>query len=159
MTEIVSTYLSKQDYQTIIQSVAICTVDIVIFNPELTKVLLFKRENKPMQGVYFTAGGRLFKNETLENCAIRQAKQELGLELKMTDLVSAGFINEIFEDSAFGDINYHTVNCFYAYILDPDHSLKLDSQHSIFAWFDVLDQDLHHFIKQKIHSCLKVLVK
>jgi colanic acid biosynthesis protein WcaH len=71
MTNIINTYFSDQDYRMIIQSVPICTVDLVIFNPEMTQTLLFKRQNKPLQNIYFTAGGRLFKNETLENCAIR----------------------------------------------------------------------------------------
>jgi colanic acid biosynthesis protein WcaH len=157
MTNIVNTYFSDQDYQTIVQSVPICTVDLVIFNPEMTQTLLFKRQNKPLKNVYFTAGGRLFKNETLENCATRQAKRELGLSIETADLRAAGFVNEIFEDSAFGEVNYHTVNCFFSYILKSNDILKLDSQHSESVWFDILDLELHPLVKYRIEACLKVL--
>jgi len=156
MSNIVNTFLSNEDYSTIIKSVPICTVDIVIFNQDLNKVLLFKRENKPMQGVYFTAGGRLFKNESLEECAVRQAKTELGLDISKSDIKPAGFVNEIFEDSAFGDINYHTLNCFFSYILKPNTELKFDPQHKTFDWFSIDDASLNEFVKYRIEKCLQV---
>ena len=81
----------------------------------------------------------------------------MGLSIETNDLTSAGFVNEIFEDSAFGEVNYHTVNCFFVYILKSNDILKLDSQHSNFAWFDISDQKLHPLVKYRIEACLKVL--
>ena len=54
--------INKELYTKILDSVPIITVDIVIFNPEKDKVLLFKRENKPLQIILFPEGNIYNKN-------------------------------------------------------------------------------------------------
>lgn len=134
----------------------ICTVDVLFFNSDKTKTLLFRRENEPMKGTYFSAGGRLFKNELLADCAVRQAFREAGLVIEKDGLTLGGTKEQINPNSAFEGVSYHAVDIFYGYIIDEDAEIKLDSQHSDYKWFSVSDDTLHPFLKDIIGQTLKI---
>lgn len=51
------------------------------------KILLVKRGTQPFLGMWAVPGGRLEGNETLEQCAIRETREESGLEAKVERLV------------------------------------------------------------------------
>lgn len=129
----------------------VCTVDLVIFNKYFNKILLFKRNNAPAKDLYYTAGGRLHKNETLEKCAIRQAKEELGLNIKKRDMAYGGVVEEIFNNSYFSeDIGTHNINFYFSTILDENKAIKLDDQHTESKWFSINDKKIHKWIKERI---------
>lgn len=46
-----------------------------------TDVLLIQRNRPPSEGLWTLPGGRLEPGETAEQCAIREIKEELGLEV------------------------------------------------------------------------------
>lgn len=133
----------------------ICTVDVLFFNSDKTKTLLFKRENEPLKGSYFSVGGRLLKNEQLQDCAIRKAFEEIGVVVDKEKLVYGGVIEELNPNSIFEGVSYHAVDSFYGYVL-KDEELILDNQHSDCKWFSVFDDSLHPFIKTKISNLLKI---
>lgn len=133
----------------------ICTVDVLFFNDNKTKTLLFKRENEPIKGQYFSIGGRLLKNEKIEDGAVRQAFREAGIIVDRNKLTLGGTQDEINPNSSFEGINYHAVNTFYGYVLN-DEEIKLDNQHSEYHWFPVSDDSFHPFIKTKVASLLKI---
>jgi len=56
-------------------------VDVVIVNDG--KILLIKRSTDPDKGKYALPGGYLDYNETLEEGAIREVKEETGLNIKI----------------------------------------------------------------------------
>jgi colanic acid biosynthesis protein WcaH len=146
-------WIKPEEYQEIMARCPVCTVDVIFFNPEKTQVLIGKRNNEPLRGEYFSIGGRLQKNEELLTAACRQAKRELGLEINPAGLVFGGVINEIFDNSPFPGINYHTVNLYYGYILPSGQEIKLDSQHSEVVWFHLTKQDeLHPFLQERINQ-------
>lgn len=51
------------------------------------KILLVKRNTEPFKGMWALPGGRLEDNETLEQCCIREVKEESGLEVEIVRLV------------------------------------------------------------------------
>lgn len=59
------------------------TTDTVIFKEEngCIYVLAIKRKNEPYKGMYALPGGFMEMNETLRECAIREVKEETGLNL------------------------------------------------------------------------------
>lgn len=59
--------------------------DIVII--ETGKVLLVKREAEPFRAMWVIPGGRIEENETIEECAVREAKEETGLEVELKKLI------------------------------------------------------------------------
>jgi ADP-ribose pyrophosphatase YjhB (NUDIX family) len=54
---------------------------------EKGKILLIKRGNEPFKDMWALPGGRLENNETTEECAIREMKEETGLQVKIIKLI------------------------------------------------------------------------
>jgi 8-oxo-dGTP diphosphatase len=51
------------------------------------RILLVKRDTEPFKGFWALPGGRLEGDETLEECCIREAKEESGLEVEIVRLL------------------------------------------------------------------------
>src|SRR3982750_297191 len=64
-------------YRMILENVPLVCVDLVIV--KANKVFLIKRKNKPSEGVYWLQGGRMQKNEGIEQCGIRKTAAELNV--------------------------------------------------------------------------------
>jgi 8-oxo-dGTP diphosphatase len=60
-------------------------VDILILYQN--KLVLIKRRNKPFEGKYALPGGFVEVGEKVEEAAIREAKEETGLEIKLIKLL------------------------------------------------------------------------
>ena len=50
-------------------------------------IALVKRKNPPFKGQWSLPGGKLDGNETIEQTAIREAKEETGLDIKLTGIL------------------------------------------------------------------------
>lgn len=146
--------LPIEKYRETMQTAPICTVDVLFFNDDKTKTLLFKRKNEPVKGIYFSIGGRLIKGESLEECAVRQALREVGVAIRKDELLFGGTQEEMHQNSIFAGVSYHAIDIFYGYVL-TDEKIKLDDQHSDYQWFSVSDEKLHPFLQTKIASLLK----
>ncbi len=58
------------------------TADCIVFTKETTpKVLLIERGSNPFKGCWAFPGGFLDMDETTDECAIRELKEETGLEV------------------------------------------------------------------------------
>jgi D-beta-D-heptose 7-phosphate kinase/D-beta-D-heptose 1-phosphate adenosyltransferase len=150
-----SEHISSGIYRQIIDSLPICTVDVLFLNKKKDKVLLFRRTNKPLKGHFFSVGGRMRKGESFVKAATRKVKEETGIKLLPQRLVFGGIQNEIHTTSPFSSIGYHCVNIYFGYILDKKNEISLDAQHDKVKWFDVSDEKLHTYIKGKLESVLK----
>jgi len=150
-------WLDEKIYKEIMANAPICTVDVIFFNPSKDQVLLGKRNNQPLSGEYYSIGGRLEKNEEFLDCAVRQAKRELGIEIFPDQLIFGGVINEIWPNSKYSGVNYHTVNIYYGYLLNGDEKPVLDQQHSACHWLTVTDESLHPKLQEKIQNLVNKL--
>jgi len=135
----------------------ICAIDIVFFNEEKTKTLLGKRVNKPYKDIFYTFGGRLQKNETLKDAAIRISKNEAGIILNEVNLFFAGVDNEVSDNSVFEKTNYHAVVLYFGCIISSDTKINLDAQHSTYKWISVNDPNIHPSIQSRIANALKAV--
>ena len=57
--------LDDQIFKTVVDSAPLISIDFLI--KKGNKILLGRRVNKPAQGYFFSIGGRIDKNETIEN--------------------------------------------------------------------------------------------
>ena len=80
------------------------TVDIII--KRLNGIVLIKRKNDPYKGHYALPGGFVDVGETVEHAAIREAKEETGLDIEIVKLVG------IYSDRA-RDPRGHAVSICY----------------------------------------------
>lgn len=69
---------------------------VVITKDEMPKVLLIQRGDEPYKGQWAFPGGFMEMDETTEQCAIRELKEETGLEL--SELHQIGAYSEVDRD-------------------------------------------------------------
>lgn len=152
-------WINNDLFREIVDNLPICTVDVLFFNKENSKILLFKRNNEPAKGIYFSIGGRLFKNEDFKEGAVRQAKRELRIVINKNKLIFGGVINEICQKSISKNLNTHAVDIYWGYIIEDSDidKMVLDNQHSEYKWFNVTDNSLHPFMKEKIKNLMPKL--
>ncbi|WP_338062250.1 NUDIX domain-containing protein [Vibrio variabilis] len=69
-------YLDKETFTTVIESTPLVSIDLLIENSK-GQVLLGLRNNRPAQGFWFVPGGRILKNEKLDDAFMRLCQEEL----------------------------------------------------------------------------------
>ena len=104
--------LDDTTFKTIIDSVPLISIDILLKKDG--KVLLGKRVNKPAQGYFFSTGGRINKNESIDNAMARIALNELNIELKFVPKF-IGVFEHFYDDSIYKDVSTHYVDIAYEY--------------------------------------------
>jgi len=125
--------LDDQTFKTVIISTPLISIDLLVKKDN--KILLGKRINKPAQGYLFSIGGRVYKNETIDNAMIRIAKIELNIELKPTPRF-VGVFEHFYDDSVYEDVSTHYVNL--AYEIEIEETLSLPSeQHNEYQWLTI----------------------
>lgn len=127
-------------------------VDVIFLNKDHTKTLLFRRNNKPAQNEYFAMGGRILKNETFKEAAVRKSMQELGFTIDPTKLCGPFVGEEVWDDSVYPGVNYHAIPIYFFYELEESGDLPVhfDSQHSEKRWFDIDSEELHELIHRRL---------
>jgi colanic acid biosynthesis protein WcaH len=125
--------LDDATFKTIIDSTPLISIDILLKKDN--KVLLGKRINKPAQGYFFSTGGRVNKNETIDSAMGRIAKNELNIELKTTPKF-IGVFEHFYDDSIYKNVSTHYVNLAYEYEVEEVLNLPTE-QHNEYQWFTV----------------------
>tara|TARA_R110002096_G_scaffold155437_7_gene319859 strand:- start:1801 stop:2364 length:564 start_codon:yes stop_codon:yes gene_type:complete len=109
------------------------------------KVLLCKRGIKPRLGYWCLPGGYMEKNETIEGAAIRETKEETGVEVKklhLYTLVNCPRINQVYfvfrgsvdtPETAIGNESLDVQ--FYAECDIPWESLSYKIMNQVIDWF------------------------
>ena len=101
------------------------TVDaVIIYNK---KLVLIKRRNPPFQDFFALPGGFVEIGETVENAAIREAKEETGLDITLLKLLG------VYSDPS-RDPRGHTVSI--CYLATGNGKLKSDSDAKDIGLFD-----------------------
>ena len=118
--------LDDVTFKTIIDSAPLISIDILA--RKNNKVLLGKRVNKPAQGYFFSTGGRVNKNETIDSAMGHIAKNELNIELKTTPKF-IGVFEHFYDDSIYKDVSTHYVDIAYEYEVKEIPDLPTE-QHS-----------------------------
>lgn len=113
------------------QEIAI-TVDSVIFNEveTTTKLLLIKRKNDPYKNSWALPGGFLEENESLEYGAIRELKEETGIEIESLEQLNA-----------YGDIERdprgRTISIAFVGILIKESQIEAGDDAAEAKWFNL----------------------
>ena len=89
-------------------------------------------------------GGRILKGETTKEAAIRKAKEETNLDVRIEKLL--GHYELFFDKGPFG-FSVHTISItFVASPIDND-KVGLDKQSSGFMWVPEIEEDFHPYLK------------
>jgi colanic acid biosynthesis protein WcaH len=144
--------IDKKHVLEIIEATPLVSIDLVIRNPS-NKVLLGKRNNRPAMGYWFVPGGRIFKNETINQALKRISEVELGQDLSTKAPSLLGAYDHIYEDNFLNvkGINTHYVVLAFVIALQQEIEVKSDEQHTELKWWEVdkllQDQTVHQNTK------------
>ena len=130
-------FIEQDLYQELRAKLPIVCVDLLVISKERW-YLLVKRSESPAKGVWWFPGGRIFKGEAIKDACLRKAREELGIELDVGDIVSV-------EESIFKDEDpvIHTINIIVASYLTGDRGIALDKAHCEYRWEEFADPTLH----------------
>lgn len=111
------------------------TTDCVIFcyddfdNP---KVLLIRRANEPYKDHWAFPGGFLDMDETADECAIRELKEETGLFISPEELVQIGAFTKVDRDP-----RGRTITIAFCTIIDSESQVKGLDDAADARWFPI----------------------
>ena len=125
--------LDDTTFKTIIDSAPLISIDILLKKDN--KFLLGRRVNKPAQGYFFSTGGRINKNESIDNAMARVALNELNIELKSIPKF-IGIFEHFYDDSIYKNVSTHYVDIAYEYEVKEIPDLPTE-QHSEYKWFTI----------------------
>jgi colanic acid biosynthesis protein WcaH len=139
--------LDHQTFKTVISSTPLISIDLLVKKDN--KILLGRRINKPAQGYLFSIGGRVYKNETINNAMMRIASNELCIELKSTPKFM-GVFEHFYDDGIYQNVSTHYVNL--AYEIEVEETLNLpNEQHNEYQWLTIDDllesKQVHKHVK------------
>jgi colanic acid biosynthesis protein WcaH len=143
-----SKLIPTEQFKIVIEYTPLISIDLVTMYQD--KVLLGKRVNKPALNFYFTTGGIVRKNESLQEAQKRITKDELGIELTQEPKF-IGVFEHFYDDSIFDSISTHYVNHGYLLQLDKELTNLPQEQHSEYKWFTIEElmnsNEVHKYVK------------
>jgi len=142
--------ISIDKFKTVIENTPLISVDFLIENNE-GKYLLGKRVNEPASGYWFTLGGRILKNEKLEDAITRLSKKEFNQHITL-DMLKLHGIYEHFYKNSFVGANISTHYVVLAYKFKVNQNLDLPTiEHSEYNYFsskEILENNhIHTYVK------------
>lgn len=132
--------IPAEQYKQILEVMPLLCVDVVIKSTG-GEYLLVKRANEPFKGQWWVVGGRVHKNETLEQAVLRKVKQEIGLTIQT--LEPLGYYEDRFEKNSIKlDSPLHAVSVVFSAVIDDQQVLRLDGQSLEWKFFKELPRAL-----------------
>jgi len=113
-------YIEEELYSKFVELMPIACIDVLIHDDD-GNILLVKRNQEPAKDKWWVIGGRLLKEETMLDGAVRKAKEEVGLDVKVEKLI--GVYDEFFDTSIQG---YPTHTVCIAFLAKADNLLMTD---------------------------------
>ena len=127
-------FLEKELFSSIIENTPLISIDLIIKDNK-GNVLLGKRVNKPALSSWFVPGGRIFKDESIDDAFRRTTKTEIGKTFEIKDATFKGVYQHFYDDNVFNDkFSTHYIVLGFELIIKED--LSLDTvQHEKYKWF------------------------
>ena len=140
--------LDNKTFKTVVNSTPLISIDLLVKKDN--KILLGKRINKPAQGYLFSIGGRVYKNEPIQQATARIAKTELNIELKLT-LKFIGIFEHFYDDGIYKDVSTHYINLAYEVDINNEILNLPNDQHNEYQWL-IIDELLS---SKQVHKYVK----
>ncbi|MCY6413449.1 GDP-mannose mannosyl hydrolase [Acinetobacter sp. VNH17] len=153
-------WLSEDTFKQVVASTPLISIDLIVRDRN-GKVLLGQRQNRPAQGYWFVPGGRIQKNESLDEAFKRLTQTELGFCYQRHQAQWFGVYQHFYTDSVFGagvdnPSTHYVVLAYQLQIDDIDHTHLPMEQHQSFQWWDkdqlLLDCNVHQYTQDYFRS-------
>ncbi len=121
------------------------------------KILLLKRTKRPYQGYWSIPGGKLQLQESIPDCALREAEEETGLKCQFSHIASV--IHERVKENE----EYKHAFVLFLTVLKPESNKLKESEEGKLEWFPlnnlqperIIPSD-YNMIKEHIEQMTKV---
>lgn len=125
---------------TVVANAPLVSIDLVVRDTN-GKVLVGLRTNEPAKGTWFVPGGRIWKDETLDEAFERIARVELGPgDWNRSTSQLMGAYTHRYPTNFAGVAGIGTHYVVLAHLVDVEHLADLPSdQHSSYLWLDHTD--------------------
>lgn len=125
--------LPAEDFKHVIKNAPLISIDLIV-EDETGRFLLGLRTNAPAKGCWFVPGGRVYKNERLEEALNRISLAELGITYNLADCRFLGLYEHFYGDNAFSEeFSTHYVVAAFSLKVETLESLP-NQQHSEYRW-------------------------
>lgn len=142
-------FLDKETFSTVIANAPLISIDLIVKNSD-DKVLLGQRLNKPALASWFVPGGRVYKDEKIEDAFKRITSDELGVEIHIKSTSFKGIYQHFYDDNVFGD-DFTTHYIVMAFELRLTNTPMINEQHEDYRWFSeeelMESSDVYFFVK------------
>ena len=143
-------FLEKELFSSIIGNAPLISIDLVVKNSE-NKILLGKRLNKPAKNSWFVPGGRIFKDEQIEDAFKRITKDEIGKAYDIKTAKFKGVYQHFYEDNVFNDnFSTHYIALGFELIIKEELPLNI-KQHEKYKWLSedelLNSDDVYTYVK------------
>jgi len=144
--------LNEQDFKHLVKHAPLFAIDLVVLNDQ-SQVLLGQRKNAPAKDYWFVPGGRVFKNEAIEQAFKRISKTELNVEIERHQAWLLGLYDHFYKDSVFDEgIDTHYINATHLVKLNATQTQSLPTeQHQSYRWQNIndieQDESVHQYSK------------
>ena len=130
-----SNWLEPADFARVIRLAPLVSIDLILRDPD-GLALLGYRTFEPAKGLWFVPGGRIGKNETLEQAFGRILTAETGLALPMSESRLLGVYEHFYDTNRFEQPGFgtHYVVNGRELRLDYRPAVTTDDQHSEVRW-------------------------
>jgi colanic acid biosynthesis protein WcaH len=135
--------IPEDDWRTVVRAVPIVSVDLIVRHDG--GVVLGKRSNAPARGTWFVPGGRVRKDERLDDAVHRIAETELGVDVRIESRL--GVYEHLYDESEFESVGskHYLANGFVVRPLSD--AFAPDDQHAALRVFDPPFPDLHPYVE------------
>ncbi|MES0303128.1 GDP-mannose mannosyl hydrolase [Citrobacter sedlakii] len=129
--------LESHLFKIIIENTPLISIDLIVRDYN-HKVLLGRRQNRPAKNFWFVPGGRVLKDEPLEEAFKRITFEELGRQYYSREANFLGIYEHFYNDNFFNsEFTTHYIVLGYEINLS-EVTLDLPTiQHDTYKWFDV----------------------
>ena len=133
--------LDAQTFLNVVANTPLVSIDLILQRGD--EVLLGLRNNRPAQNFWFVPGGRILKDETIQQAMMRIAEKELGIakmiengQLKVTFY---GTFEHFYEDCFAGEVvsTHYVVLAHKIEFNMPITMPVADEQHAELKWWKV----------------------
>ena len=125
--------LSEDTFKIIVASTPLISIDLIVRDNQ-NNILLGKRVNRPAKDYWFVPGGRVLKDESIEQAFNRLLKIELGIE--KSEPTFKGVYQHFYDDN-FSEDAFTTHYIVLAYEINYNGKIDClpDVQHNDYQWF------------------------
>lgn len=137
--------LSISKFANLIETAPLISIDLIVQNKN--KILLGKRNNEPAKGYWFVPGGRILKNETINQAIKRISLKEINVEVSIDYSDFLGVFEHFYTNSfVSNNISTHYVVLAYKVTLNIFKSVFPLIEHKEYNFFSLEEIKANHLV-------------